>query len=136
MKPTQRKDTLRNIGKRKGSYLSIVIIALMGVTAFLGICYSAAAMKRNGSAIYNEQRYRNVEVISTRLLSAEDMDVLRSVEGVLDVEPLYQTSNVNAYKGNEREIAKMADRVVKVRGGKIASIKKNLHPVHAQELVW
>ena len=34
------------------------------------------------------------------------------------------------------EIAKMADRVVKVRGGRIASIKKNLHPVHAEELVW
>ena len=34
------------------------------------------------------------------------------------------------------EIAKMADRVVKVRNGKIASIKKNLHPVHAEELVW
>ena len=78
MKLTQRKDALRNIGKQKVSYLSIVIIALMGVTAFLGICYSAAAMKRNGSAIYNEQRYRNVEVISTRLLSAEDMDALRA----------------------------------------------------------
>lgn len=34
------------------------------------------------------------------------------------------------------EIAKMADRVVKVRGGKIASIKKNMHPLHAEELVW
>ena len=34
------------------------------------------------------------------------------------------------------EIAKMADRVVKVRNGKIASIKKNMHPLHAQELVW
>jgi len=34
------------------------------------------------------------------------------------------------------EIAKMADRVVKVRNGRIASIKKNLHPVHAEELVW
>ena len=34
------------------------------------------------------------------------------------------------------EIAKMADRVVKVRSGKVASIKKNLHPVHAEELVW
>ncbi len=34
------------------------------------------------------------------------------------------------------EIAKMADRVVKLRNGKIASIKKNLHPVHAEELVW
>ena len=34
------------------------------------------------------------------------------------------------------EIAKMADRVVKVRGGKIASIRKNMHPLHAEELVW
>ena len=34
MKRTQRKDALRNIGKQKVSYLSIVIIALMGVTAF------------------------------------------------------------------------------------------------------
>ena len=34
------------------------------------------------------------------------------------------------------EIAKMADRVVKVRSGKIASIKKNMHPLHAEELVW
>lgn len=34
------------------------------------------------------------------------------------------------------EIAKMADRVVKVRNGKIASVKKNMHPLHAQELVW
>jgi len=33
-------------------------------------------------------------------------------------------------------IARMADRVVKVRGGRIASIKRNLHPVHAKDLVW
>ena len=34
------------------------------------------------------------------------------------------------------EIAKMADRVVRVRGGRIASIKKNMNPLHAAELVW
>ena len=34
------------------------------------------------------------------------------------------------------EIANMADRVVKVRNGRIASVKKNMHPVHAEELVW
>jgi len=33
-------------------------------------------------------------------------------------------------------IARMADRVVKVRGGRIASIKRNLHPAHAKDLVW
>ena len=34
------------------------------------------------------------------------------------------------------EIAKMADRVVKLRGGKIASIQKNVRPLSASELVW
>ena len=34
------------------------------------------------------------------------------------------------------EIAKMADRVVKMRNGKIASIKKNMVPLHAEDLVW
>ncbi len=34
------------------------------------------------------------------------------------------------------EIAKMADRVVKMRGGRIASIRKNMHPLKAEELVW
>ncbi|MBP5254462.1 MAG: ATP-binding cassette domain-containing protein [Lachnospiraceae bacterium] len=34
------------------------------------------------------------------------------------------------------EIAKMADRIVKMRNGRIASIQKNHHPQHAEELVW
>lgn len=34
------------------------------------------------------------------------------------------------------EIAKMADRVVKLRGGLISSIRINLKPLHARELVW
>jgi len=34
------------------------------------------------------------------------------------------------------EIARMADRVVKLRNGRVSSIKRNLHPVPARELVW
>ena len=34
------------------------------------------------------------------------------------------------------EIAKMANRVVKLRDGKISSIRVNLHPLKATELVW
>ena len=34
------------------------------------------------------------------------------------------------------EIAKMANRVIKLRGGKISSIRVNLHPLKAEELVW
>jgi len=34
------------------------------------------------------------------------------------------------------EIAKMANRVVKLRDGKISSIRVNLHPLNAMDLVW
>jgi ABC-type antimicrobial peptide transport system, ATPase component len=34
------------------------------------------------------------------------------------------------------EIAKMANRVVKLRGGKVSSIKTNLHPLSASEISW
>ena len=34
------------------------------------------------------------------------------------------------------EIAKMADRVIKLRDGRVASIKVNLHPLSAAELSW
>ncbi len=34
------------------------------------------------------------------------------------------------------EIAKMANRVVKLKDGKVSSIKINLHPLHVAELVW
>ncbi len=34
------------------------------------------------------------------------------------------------------EIAKMADRVIKLKNGKVASIRTNLHPLSATELVW
>ena len=49
MKKTQLKDALRNIWKQKVSFLSIIVIALLGVTTFLGIGYSAAALRRNAS---------------------------------------------------------------------------------------
>ena len=104
MKRTQRKDALRNIGRQKVSYLSILIIALMGVTAFLGICYAAAAMKLNGSKAYNGLDFRDIEVVSTHLLSAEDLDALRNTAGVVDVEPLWQTG-ANAYGNGARESA-------------------------------
>ena len=34
------------------------------------------------------------------------------------------------------EIAKMADRVIKIRNGRVSSIKVNLHPLSARELSW
>ena len=84
------------------SFASIIVIALLGVTAFLGICYSAEAMKANGSVAYDALHFRDLEVISTMLLTEDDLECLRNTEGVSDVEPLWQTG-ANAYINGQQE---------------------------------
>lgn len=84
------------------SFVSIIVIALLGVTAFLGIRYAAEAMRINGSAAYNAQHFRDLEVVSTLLLTEDDVESLRGVEGVSDVEPLWQTV-ANAYINGMQE---------------------------------
>ena len=90
MKRTQIKDALRNISKQKVAYLSIIVIALLGVSTFLGLDYSEKALKRNGSAVYNNQDFRDIEVVSTLMFSEEDLAKISSAEGVDSVEPVWQ----------------------------------------------
>ena len=104
MKKTQRKDLLRNIRKQWVSFLSIVIIALLGVTAFLGIDYTAAILRRNGSDIYNRLNFRDIEVVSTLLLSEEDLKDLQKVEGVVDLEAVRQTSATVTCDGKSESV--------------------------------
>ncbi|MBQ6235614.1 MAG: FtsX-like permease family protein [Clostridia bacterium] len=92
MKRTQLKDALRNIWKQKVSFLSIVVIAALGVTMFLGIDFSASAIFQNATAFYNEKNYRDVELVSTLLLSEGDLEAIRSTDGVRDVESVFLTS--------------------------------------------
>ena len=102
MKRTQRKDAWRNIRKQGVSFASIIVIALLGVAAFLSISYSAEAMKVNGSAAYDALHFRDLEVVSTLLLTEDDLECLRNTEGVSDVEPLWQTG-ANAYINGQRQ---------------------------------
>ena len=92
MKPTQFKDALRNIGKQIVSFLSVIVIAMLGVTTYLGIDYSDEALRQNGSIMYNAVNYRDVEILSPLLLSGEDLEDILSTEGVTDAERVWQTS--------------------------------------------
>ena len=65
------------------------------------------------------------------------LDYTTSIEVLSVVEDIVRNQGATVMMVTHNpEIARMADRVVKVRNGRIASIRKNLHPVHAQELVW
>lgn len=113
MKRTQLKDALRNIWKQKVSFLSIVVIAMLGVTMFLGIDFTASAIWKNASAFYNEKNYRDIELTSTLLLSEDDISAIRGTEGVKDVEGVYFTSakaSANGMRTNA-EVVSLTERI-------------------------
>ncbi len=56
MTRTQLKDGRRNIQKQLISFISIVVIAMIAVMAYLGIAYPAAAMRTYFENYYD--RYR------------------------------------------------------------------------------
>ena len=65
------------------------------------------------------------------------LDYTTSIEVLSVVEEIVKNQGATVMMvTHNAEIAKMADRVVKLRNGRISSIKKNLHPLHAEELVW
>lgn len=98
MKRTQRKDALRNIRKQIVSYLSIFVIALLGVTSFLGLDYASDSIRHSGSDMYNSRNFRDMEVISTLLLSPGDVEAIRGLDGVADAEPFWQ-AGANVFVG-------------------------------------
>ncbi len=92
MKKTQIKDAVRNIKKQIVSYLSIIFISMLAVLTYLGINYAAAAIKMNSSEYFENRNFRDVEIFSTYLLTEDDLDAIRAVEGVSDVEGMYRVN--------------------------------------------
>ncbi|MBP0973683.1 MAG: hypothetical protein J5851_07250, partial [Oscillospiraceae bacterium] len=113
MKLTQCKDAFRNVKKQFVSYLSVVMIAMLSVMAYLGIHFASRAIADNGTQFYREMHFRDVEVISTKLLTAGDLDAIRAVQGVQDVEGVLQTSGT-LWNGTEHrgvDIVSLTDRI-------------------------
>lgn len=101
MKKTQFKDAVRNIRKQIVSYLSIVVISMLAILTYLGISYSADNIVLNGSEFYERSNFRDAQIVSTYLITQEDVEAVRSIEGVSDVEGVYRT---NAKIMDEEEV--------------------------------
>ena len=86
MKKTQWLDARRTIQRRWVSYLSIVVIAMLAVVAYLGVSYSAQSLKDSASACLEAQNAADIDLVSTSLLSEEDAESIRNTDGVAGAE--------------------------------------------------
>ena len=86
MKRTQRKDAIRNIWKKKVSWISMIIVIILSVGVFLGVRLFSTSMKEDGDAYLRKYNLEDLTVISKTGLLPKELDTIRSVEGVRDVE--------------------------------------------------
>jgi len=82
MKPTRFKDNLRNIKKQFVSWVSIVVIACLAATAFLGIRFSAESLRGNVNQFYEDTSFRDAEILGTLYLSEENLEEISHLPGV------------------------------------------------------
>ena len=76
-----------------------------------------------------------------RLILADEptaaLDYQTSIEVLCVLENVIKTQKTTVMMiTHNPEIAKMADRVIRLSNGKISSIRRNMHPLSAKELVW
>ncbi|MBQ1482770.1 MAG: ATP-binding cassette domain-containing protein [Erysipelotrichaceae bacterium] len=74
-------------------------------------------------------------ILADEPTAALDLNTSREVLSVIQ-EIVRKNNTTVMMVTHNPEIGKMADRVVRVSNGRIASIKRNLHPLDAKELSW
>lgn len=83
------KNTLRDIGRTKARFISIMLIILLGVGFLVGINSTAPSMYAVVDEYYAESNLMDFRVISTVGFTEEDVQAVKAIEGVDDVMPSY-----------------------------------------------
>lgn len=113
MKKTQLKDLLRNIKGQLISWLSIVVIAMMAITAFLGVRFSSKSLYDDANRIYGNSNYRDIELFSTVLFDENDAEQIRKVESVEDAEGVYSVGLSVNFKNESKgvDVVSLTERI-------------------------
>lgn len=102
MKRTQIKDAIRNIGKKKISFISICFIVFLGVGCFLWAGFVKDALIKSATEYYKETHFADVEMVCSLGIEEEEIEEIRKADGVRDVEGVIQSDATLAF-GMERK---------------------------------
>ena len=80
------KDFYMEIRRSLGRFLSIFFIVAIGVAFFSGIRATEPDMRYSGDAYFDEKNLMDIEVISTMGLTEDDIEALKAVDGISEVE--------------------------------------------------
>ncbi len=91
MKKSLRKDFRREIKKGFGRFISILLIAALGVAFYSGIRSSMHAMQMTADKVYDKENLMDIRVVGTLGLTDGDLNAISEIEGVEFVEGSYST---------------------------------------------
>ena len=95
------KDSLKEIKNSFKRFISILLIVLLGVGFFAGIKATSPDMQETLNKYYEYNNVFDVEVISTLGLTNSDIEEIRKIDGVEQVEGAYSTDAIVSIGENE-----------------------------------
>ena len=101
MKNAMRKDFFREIRKSLSRYLSLIFIVALGVAFFAGVRSSETDMHLSADVLYDETNFMDIRVLSTMGLTEEDVETIRQIKGVKDVEAVNTLEVLTGDEGQE-----------------------------------
>ncbi len=90
-KKALRQDFKVEIKKSINRFASILLIVALGVAFFSGIRATEPDMRISADQFYDDYNLMDIRLLSTLGLTDDDVDAIRQVNGVKEVEPSYST---------------------------------------------
>lgn len=106
MKKAVIKDALREIKKSYKRFISILLMAFLGVGFFAGIRASSPDMLDTIDTYYKNQNVYDIQVSSTLGLTSDDINAISKIENVEHVDGNFETDG-QIEVGNKEVIAKV-----------------------------
>ena len=114
MKKTRLKDTLRNIKSNFVSWLAVAIVTMIGCGSYCGAFFFVDAMEQKAHDFFEETNYEDLSISSVRIITEDEIECLRAVDGVRDIEGTYRITDAFLGYGQEElhsEIIAVTERV-------------------------
>lgn len=132
MKKAYWKDIWHTITKEKKRFLSIAVIAVLGVTMMCGLRASCEDLRYSADRFFDEQNLFDIRVLSTLGLTQEDVDALGELTEIASAEGGYNETIYTKIDGIQKS---MDLRTLSENGFNVPYIIEGKLPQEEHEIV-
>lgn len=100
------KDTVREIKKSFGRFISIFAIVGIGVAFFAGVKDSVPVMKNTADTYYDDYNFMDLKIMSSIGMTKEDAQEIKKIDGVAGVYASHSMDALNM-KNNTQKVFKL-----------------------------